>query len=231
MLEQVEEHIRNISQDMQILNRSCGEELVHSSLTRARRSAPKKRRRAQRKIVRPIKQACNDTIEETTSSTDKAVAHRKRARFYQRINTLSHHTHTMTDTSIHLHVTTFRSHYSSFMARCTSTASGARQTTIMSPVNPLLHVLNQDRGGYAGIRVGVAENPGPATHDRDWTATEQPLASHRRINEAGDSVPSGQDSTTRGVRNLQLVQNLHISGSPSSTTGSASPATGNHEEF
>ena len=33
-----------------------------------------------------------------------------------------------------------------------------------------------------------ADNPGPATHERDWTEAEQPIASHRRINEAGDSA-------------------------------------------
>ena len=40
-------------------------------------------------------------------------------------------------------------------------------------------------GGYAGTRVGEAQNPGPATHAREWTVTEQPNATHRRINEAG----------------------------------------------
>ena len=33
--------------------------------------------------------------------------------------------------------------------------------------------------------------PGPATHERDWT-DEQPDPTHRRINEAGDSVSSNQ---------------------------------------
>ena len=49
-------------------------------------------------------------------------------------------------------------------------------------------------------------------HHRDWTVAEQPLASHRRINEAGDSVPSSQDSVTREV------QNLHISNPPAVQT-------------
>ena len=44
MLEQTKERIHNIFQDMHILNGSCGEELVRSSLTRSRKSAPKKRR-------------------------------------------------------------------------------------------------------------------------------------------------------------------------------------------
>ena len=56
---------------------------MRSSLTRARRSAPNKRRRAQWRMVKPVKQACSDTIEETVSSIDDAVAQRKRARFYK----------------------------------------------------------------------------------------------------------------------------------------------------
>ena len=57
---------------------------------------------------------------------------------------------------------------------------------------------------------------------RDWTVTEQPNATHRRINEAGDSVSSSQDSVTRGV------QNLCISDSSCSTSSSACPAAGRH---
>ena len=66
----------------------------------------------------------------------------------------------------------------------------------------------QGRGGYAGIRVGEAENPGPATYDRDCTGTEQSNASLWRINEAGDSVPNSQDSVTRGVQNLRISVSL-----------------------
>ena len=58
------------------------------------------------------------------------------------------------------------------------------------PSSALALLNNLGHGGYAGIRGGEAESPGPAKHDRDWTVTEQPLVSHRRINEAGDSVPS-----------------------------------------
>ena len=60
---------------------------------------------------------------------------------------------------------------------------------------------NQLPGGYAGIRVGEAMNPGPATHERDWT-DEQPDPAHWRINEAGGPVPSNQVSVTRAVQNL-----------------------------
>ena len=48
------------------------------------------------------------------------------------------------------------------------------------------------------------QNSGPATHERDWTAPEQPDATHRRINQAGDSVPSSQDSVTRAVQSLRI---------------------------
>ena len=47
MLEQMEERLHNIAQDMYILNRSCDEEIERSFLAQARRSVPKKRRRAQ----------------------------------------------------------------------------------------------------------------------------------------------------------------------------------------
>ena len=56
MVEQMKERIHNIAQDMPNLNRSWREELVRFSLVRARRPAPKKRRRAQRKRVRPFEQ-------------------------------------------------------------------------------------------------------------------------------------------------------------------------------
>ena len=83
MLEQMQERLRNIAQDMYILNRSCGEELVRSSLARAREAAPKKRRRAGRNRVRLVKQARSDTVEESISSTDEVAPKRKRARVYK----------------------------------------------------------------------------------------------------------------------------------------------------
>ena len=62
MLEKMQERLHNIAQDMYILN---------SSLARARKAAPKKRRGARRRNrVRPVKQACSETIEELISSTD-----------------------------------------------------------------------------------------------------------------------------------------------------------------
>ena len=79
-------------------------------------------------------------------------------------------------------------------------------------------------GGYAGTRVGEAQIPGPATHERDWTVTEQPDATHRRNNEARDSVPRSQDAVTRAV------QKLRITDSPAASV--ALPAlTANNGEF
>ena len=83
MFEQMKERLHNIAQDMYNLNRSCGTEIARSSLARARRAAPKKRRRARRNTVRPVKQACGDTIEETISSTDEVAPQWKRPRVYK----------------------------------------------------------------------------------------------------------------------------------------------------
>ena len=112
-------------------------ELVRSSLARARRSAPKRRRRAQRKRVRPVEQACSDTIEETISSTDVAVAQRKRSRFYKGSSPCPI-----------LHITIFHSHDSSshrtMHHECgtlsLSVLHSLRLKTVMSPVSPRLRL-------------------------------------------------------------------------------------------
>ena len=59
------------------------EEIVRSSKVRARKAAPKKRRPARRNRMRPVKQACSDTIEESIPSTDEVAPQRKRARVYK----------------------------------------------------------------------------------------------------------------------------------------------------
>ena len=83
---------------------------------------------------------------------------------------------------------------------------------------PALALLNTRKfGGYAGTRVGDTQSPGPATHERDWTAPEQVDATHRRINEGGDSVPSSQDSVAIAV------QNLCISDSPATSAALSGP--------
>ena len=59
-------------------------------------------------------------------------------------------------------------------------------------------------GGYVGVRLAEAQNPGPADHERD-SAQEETCPRRSRINESGDATPGSQESITRGVQNLQLA--------------------------
>ena len=59
------------------------------------------------------------------------------------------------------------------------------------------------QGGYAGVRLVEAQNPRPVEHERDH-AEEEPSARRTCIDEAAGAAPGSQDSSTRGVRNLQL---------------------------
>ena len=68
----------------------------------------------------------------------------------------------------------------------------------LAPLNDFAH------GGYAGVRLGEARNPGPATHERDRAAEER-NARQRRVNEAGDSVPGSQDALVRRVSSQPAV--------------------------
>ena len=52
------------------------------------------------------------------------------------------------------------------------------------------------QGGYAGVRLGEAQNPKPTEHERE-SAQEEPSPRPTRIDEAGDAVSGSQDSTTR----------------------------------
>ena len=154
-------HSQHLSGHAHILKRSCGEELVHSSLTQARR---------------PIEQACSDTVEERVSSTDEVVAQRKCYKGSSPCPII----HTMTDTSLHLHITTFRFHDSSSHRTNVSpfsTASGSRQTTVKNPVSPRRRVLlnSLGHGGSAGIGVGEAENPGRTTETGRYQSSPTPL--------------------------------------------------------
>ena len=100
---------------------------------------------------------------------------------------------------------------------CTERGKTSFSNELIRPV-PALALLNTRKfGENAGTPVGEAQNPGPATHDRDWTVTEQPNASHRRLNEARDSVPSSQGSVTRAA------QNLHIPDSPAAPAALPAP--------
>ena len=57
-------------------------------------------------------------------------------------------------------------------------------------------------GGYAGVRLGEAQNPGPAERD---SAQNEPCPRRTRINEAGDADPGSQDFFTGGTHNPQLA--------------------------
>ena len=121
----------------------------------------------------------------------------------RRITTQLHHTHNFQHLlpPSHHHLPSKQQHLSPSFTKAApfrglfSIVFGSKQTKQASAMVsfalcvPAPALLNtREFGGYAGTRVGEAQNPQPPTHARDWTATEQPNASHMRINEAGDSV-------------------------------------------
>ena len=184
----------------------------------------------------PVKQACSDAIEESVSSTDEVAPQRKRARVCGG-SPPSSTTHITFNTSCHLHITvshsnnstSHRTSHRTVFHKCgivswsvlTSLRLEANKTSfgnehIRRPALVPALLNTRKFGGYAGTRVGEAQNPGPATHEGDWTVTEQPGATHRRINEAGDYGSCSQNSGTK---------------SPCGISSPASPATANHGEF
>ena len=218
VMEQLRDRIRHISQGMHVSNRSCCVEMATSSVpqasrreavrlrasqTRLPRSTQKRRRRTQRRRRRSEKRACSDTIEES-SSADEVDARRKRARDCKESPSRPL-MYIQSDTSLLLHITTARTHGPCscdmwYHERTSVHFTVARSLRLKSGVShdlcqssPALAPLSDFAHGCAGVRFGEARNPGPATHDRDRTA-EQRNARHRRINEAGDSVPGSQDS-------------------------------------
>ena len=222
ILEQLRDRIQAIALDMSALNQSCN---VDSNTPRAPQGLPdqrsavvlpcrysKRRHSARRRSgVAGLRDergdltnghAASSTIEESSSSADRVNSQRKRARCCKEPTPPSSLMHIQTATSLHLHIATFRSHDSSFHStvhyewatfHCSVTHSHWLTTDVKHKFGQLSLarvLLNTPRD--AGIRIGE-------THDGDWTAAEQSNATHRRINEAGDSVPSSQDSVTRAV--------------------------------
>ena len=146
--------------------------------------------------MRPDKQACSDTVQVTISWTDEAVAQRKRAPSSCSI------IHTMTDTSLHLHITTFHSHDSSSHR----VMHHERGTVYWSVLHSLrLKTDDSHESGQLSLDLDTA---GTLEFVSERRVTEQPDATHRRINEAGDSAPSSQDSVTRAVQNLHISDSL-----------------------
>ena len=171
--------------------------------TQTKRLATKRRHRPQRRKRRSDKRPCTSTIEESSSSADRVNSQRKRVRCYKEPSPPSSLKHIQIATSLHLHITTFHSHSSERATfQCSVTHSLRLKTDVKHDCGQLslARVLlnTQGSGRSAGIRVSEAQKPGPATHARDWTVTEQPDATHRRINEAGD------DFVTRAVQNLRI---------------------------
>ena len=221
VLEQLRKRIKIITDDMTSVARSCCMEMAAGSalltspgrrvveLRPPKRSAPKRRRKpGHRRRRRDEKRSCSDTIEESISSIPPQ---RKRVRTYKGLPSNPFSRVTLTD-SCHFH--------SSFL---TTTTLLFPAPPVDNPTTPLIarrhthefprifasptasgstaYLPGRATKGMAGS-VGEAANPGPATHERDWT-DEQPDPTHRRINEDGDSVPSSQESVTRAVRNLR----------------------------
>ena len=173
-----------------------------SAERRKQRTTKKRTCRNQRRRRRSEKRACSDTIEEP-SSRDGVDARRKRPPSYRK-SQCSGLTHLQSDTSLHFHITTLITHglssngvwyrervhvhltiSRSFRLKPGVTHNHCRLPSVLAPLNEFAH------GGCAGVRLGEARNPGPATHERDRTAEER-MARQRRVNEAGDSVPGSQ---------------------------------------
>ena len=68
----------------------------------------------------------------------------------------------------------------------TSTELVALDVTLEEPLH----------GGYAGVRLGEAQNPGPTEHKRDLSE-RKPSARRTRFDEAGDAVPGSQAAIDR----------------------------------
>ena len=75
---------------------------------------------------------------------------------------------------VHVHLTNSRS----IRLKPGISQDRCRSSSAPAPLNEFSH------GGYAGVRLGEARNPGPATHERDRTAEER-IDRQRRNNEAG----------------------------------------------
>ena len=242
VLEQLRKRIKIITDDMTCEAVAWRWQLPKDewfSFRPPKRSAPKRRRKpAHRRRKRDEKRACSDATEESISST---LPQTKRVRTLKGLpsNLFSHVT--LTDSG-HFHIV------ASYNNNTTLPSATFRQPDNSSHCTPpharvstnlcVTHSLwlksslawsgNQRHGGYAGIRVGEAVNPGPATHERDWT-DEQPDPTHRRINEAGDSIPSSQESVTRVSRICETLGSFHGLTSPASARSGKPPETATAE--
>ena len=139
--------------------------------TQTKRSAPKRRRRPQRRKRRCDKRPCSGTLEESSASANRVNSQRKRARWNPHHPTPSYTSRLplpSTFTSPHSHDSSSRGtvHHERATIHCSVTHSLRFKTDVnhesgeLSLAQALLN--NQGHGGYAGIRVQEAENPGLA---------------------------------------------------------------------
>ena len=162
-------------------------------------TSQKKRRRAPRRKGRSEKRACSDTIEDSSSSASAADA-----QYYKESSPLCHK-HIQTNTSLHLHITTFSMHSccshdewyherASFISLSLKAFGSKREFRMILTVP-----LGLAHGG-AGKRLGGARNPGLAR----TTGTDQQQTSATRVTD---------DSTKRGIL-CQVAKTPRISDSP-----------------
>ena len=144
---------------------------------------------------------------------EQVNSQRKRARCHKEPTPPSSLTHIQTATSLNLHITTFRSHNSSShrtvryepaIFHCSVTRSLRLETDVKYECGPLSLarvLLNTQVVGDTLESVSekrrIQDLPHTERLDGDGAARR-----HSLINEAGDSVPSSQDSVTRAVQNL-----------------------------
>ena len=161
------------------------------SQTRAQPSTQKRRRRTQRRRRRSEKRTCGDTIEESASLVDEADARRKRARCYKEVITLFPLTHPVRHfpASPRHHLQNARLLLSRHAAPWSAppftwTSSHDASGSALACSSPGLNDT-ESTAAHAGVRLGEAQNPWPATHDRDRAAAasmhRQPQTYQRKL--------------------------------------------------
>ena len=178
---------RTVASREQRVGQALVEKQKHRS---ARKRTRRHRRRPQRTSDRRERRTCSDTIEESSSS-DEVDARKTRPRSYRESRYFR---------SAHLQLhgwcsrTTWHSvNFQCYLPTyCSLRLKSRAAFVVRQPL--LLNVTLEEpsHGGYAGVRVGEAQNLGPIAHERD--RAEERSACRTRINEAGDAVPGSQDS-------------------------------------
>ena len=164
ILKQMKVRLHNIAQDMynqKILNRSCGEEIVRSSLARARKAATEKRRRPR---AAEWGEACQTGLQRHHRKSDflnrRGCSPEEARSDLRRITTQLHHTQHV-GTSCHLHITISFTNVAQLLGLF-STVFGSKETKqassneLIRPA-PVPALVNTRKFGlYTGTRVGEA---------------------------------------------------------------------------